>query len=135
MEELMKFLAENPTFYFATVEGYLPRVRPFGFAMEYNGRLYFAIGKHKAAYKQLLDNTNIEVCTANDKGEWVRVRGTVDFDNGEAAREKAFSVMPQLRELYNEKTGNVLGMVYMDRISAEWFSLDGGRKTLFCQGM
>ena len=49
MEELMNFLKENPTFYFATVDGYLPRVRPFGFAMVYRDRLYFAIGKHKAA--------------------------------------------------------------------------------------
>ena len=71
MEEIMAFLKENPTFYFATVEGYKPRVRPFGFAMEYKGRLYFAIGKHKAAYKQILDNTNIEICTANDRGEWI----------------------------------------------------------------
>ena len=89
MEEIMAVLKENPTFYFATVEGYKPRVRPFGFAMEYKGRLYFAIGKHKAAYKQILDNTNIEICTANDRGEWLRIQGTVDFDNTEAAKKRA----------------------------------------------
>ena len=32
-EEIMEFLKENPTFYLATVDGYLPRVRPIGFAM------------------------------------------------------------------------------------------------------
>ena len=31
-EEIMEFLKENPTFYLATVDGYLPRVRPIGFA-------------------------------------------------------------------------------------------------------
>ena len=55
-EEIMEFLKENPTFYLATVDGYLPRVRPIGFAMWYNGHLCIALGKHKAAYKQLLDN-------------------------------------------------------------------------------
>ena len=63
-EEIMEFLKENPTFYLATVDGYLPRVRPIGFAMWYNGHLCIALGKHKAAYKQLLDNTNLEICAA-----------------------------------------------------------------------
>ena len=49
-EEIMEFLKENPTFYLATVDGYLPRVRPIGFAMWYNGHLCIALGKHKAAY-------------------------------------------------------------------------------------
>ena len=125
MEEIMAFLKENPTFYFATVEGYKPRVRPFGFAMEYKGRLYFAIGKHKAAYKQILDNTNIEICTANDRGEWLRIQGTVDFDNTEAAKKRAFEVMPQLADIYNTESGLELGMVYMDRMSAKLFSMSG----------
>ena len=125
MEEIMAFLKENPTFYFATVEGYKPRVRPFGFAMEYKGRLYFAIGKHKEAYKQILDNTNIEICTANDRGEWLRIQGTVDFDNTEAAKKRAFEVMPQLADIYNPESGLELGMVYMDRMSAKLFSMSG----------
>ena len=125
MEEIMAFLKENPTFYFATVEGYKPRVRPFGFSMEYKGRLYFAIGKHKAAYKQILDNTNIEICTANDRGEWLRIQGTVDFDNTEAAKKRAFEVMPQLADIYNPESGRELGMVYMDRMSAKLFSMSG----------
>lgn len=134
MEELMKFLAANPTFYFATVEGYRPRVRPFGFAMEHEGKLYFAIGKHKAAYQQLLDNTNIELCTADTNGEWVRVRGTVDFDSRPETLAKAFALMPDLRELYNEKTGHELSMVYMDRISAQWFNLAGDSRELVRKG-
>ena len=52
-EEIMQFLKDNPTFYLATVDGYLPRVRPLGFAMWYKDHLCLGIGKHKAAYKQL----------------------------------------------------------------------------------
>ena len=95
-EEIMEFLKENPTFYLATVDGYLPRVRPIGFAMWYNGHLCIALGKHKAAYKQLLDNTNLEICAANDRGEWLRVQGTANFDNSPEAQAAAFQVMPQL---------------------------------------
>lgn len=31
MNEVLKFLTDNPTFYIATVDGDKPRVRPFGF--------------------------------------------------------------------------------------------------------
>ena len=113
-EEIMEFLKENPTFYLATVDGYLPRVRPIGFAMWYNGHLCIALGKHKAAYKQLLDNTNLEICAANDRGEWLRVQGTANFDNSPEAQAAAFQVMPQLADMYNEETGNKLGIVYYD---------------------
>ena len=75
-EEIMQFLKDNPTFYLATVDGYLPRVRPLGFAMWYNGHLCLGIGKHNAAYKQLLDNTNLELCACNDRGEWLRIQGS-----------------------------------------------------------
>jgi uncharacterized pyridoxamine 5'-phosphate oxidase family protein len=130
MEELMKFLEENPVFYLATVEGYLPRVRPLGFAMWYNGHLCLAIGKQKAAYKQLLDNTNLEICVANDRGEWLRVQGTANFDNTPATVAAAMQKMPQLADLYNDETGHKLGIVYLDHISARLFSMSGAEREL-----
>ena len=101
-EEIMKFLKDNPTFYLATVDGYLPRVRPMGFAMWYKDHLCLAIGKHKAVYKQLLDNTNLEICAANDRGEWMRIQGTANFDNSPEAQEAAFKTAPQLEDIYND---------------------------------
>ena len=124
-EEIMEFLKENPTFYLATVDGYLPRVRPIGFAMWYKDHLCIALGKHKAAYKQLLDNTNLEICAANDRGEWLRVQGTANFDNSPEAQAAAFQAMPQLADLYNEETGHKLGIVYLDHLSAKLFSMSG----------
>ena len=118
-EEILEFLKENPTFYLATVDGYLPRVRPIGFAMWYNGHLCIALGKHKAAYKQLLD-----------RGEWLRVQGTANFDNTPEAQAAAFQVMPQLADLYNEETGNKLGIVYLDHLSAKLFSMSGTVKDI-----
>ena len=106
-EEIMEFLKENPTFYLATVDGYLPRVRPIGFAMWYK------------------DNTNLEICAANDRGEWLRVQGTANFDNTPEAQAAAFQVMPQLADLYNEETGHKLGIVYLDHLSARLFSMSG----------
>ena len=130
MDELMLFLKDNPVFYLATVDGYLPRVRPLGFAMWYNGHLCLAIGKHKAACKQLLDNTNLEICTANDRGEWLRVQGTANFDNSPEALAAAFKQMPQLSDMYNEESGLKLGIVYLDHLSAKIFSMSGAQRDL-----
>ena len=40
MEEVVKFLKEAETYYLATVEGDQPRVRPFGTAHIFEGKLY-----------------------------------------------------------------------------------------------
>lgn len=129
-EEIMKFLKDNPTFYLATVDGYLPRVRPMGFAMWYKDHLCLAIGKHKAVYKQLLDNTNLEICVANDRGEWMRIQGTANFDNSPEAQEAAFKTAPQLEDIYNDESGLKLGIVYLDHISAKLFSMSGTVKDI-----
>ena len=73
----------------------------------------------------LLDNTNLEICAANDRGEWLRVQGTANFDNTPEAQAAAFQVMPQLADLYNEETGHKLGIVYLDHLSARLFSMSG----------
>ena len=129
-EEIKQFLKDNPTFYLATVDGYLPRVRPLGFAMWYNGHLCLGLGKHKAAYKQLLDNTNLELCACNDRGEWLRIQGTANFDNTPEAQEAAFLQMPQLADIYNEESGLKLGIVYLDHLSAKLFSMSGAVKDI-----
>lgn len=45
MEQVVKFLKEAETYYLATVEGDQPRVRPFGTAHIFEGRLYIQTGK------------------------------------------------------------------------------------------
>ena len=39
-EEIMEFLKENPTFYLATVDGYLPRVRVLHTSDKEQGQIY-----------------------------------------------------------------------------------------------
>ena len=38
MKEVLQFLQENAPFYIATVDGDKPKVRPFGFVMEHEGK-------------------------------------------------------------------------------------------------
>ena len=121
MEELKKVLEGRPVLYLATVEGYLPRVRPINHYMVWNDRFYIAMGKHKEAYKQLL---------ALGSDEWVRIRGTVNFDTSAEAYAAAFAEMPDLKESFSEDTGKRLALIYLDHISAMVFDREDNAQLL-----
>lgn len=126
MKKILDFLEETKTFYFATVDGNSPRLRPFGFFMQHNGKLYFGMGKHKATFMQLQSNPNVEICTTNTKYQWIRIRGTVIMDDSKEAQKAAFIAMPMLKQIYNEETGNTMGLVYLDGGEAVIADMNGG---------
>ncbi len=62
IEKVLAFLDKVKTYYLATVEGDQPRVRPFGTALIYDGKLYIQTGKVKPVSKQLAINPKAEIC-------------------------------------------------------------------------
>ena len=62
MERVCKFLKDAETYYLATVDGNRPRVRPFGTAHIFEGRLYIQTGRKKEVSRQIAANPNVEIC-------------------------------------------------------------------------
>ena len=89
MEQVENFLKEAETYYLATVEGDQPRVRPFGTAHIFEGKLYIQTGKVKEVSKQLHANPKAEIC-AFKNGEWLRVAGELIEDDRVEARQSMF---------------------------------------------
>lgn len=125
MEKIINFLKENPTFYFATVEGDKPKVRPFGFFMEHNRKLYFGMGKHKQSYKQVVENPNVEISTTSAYGQWIRISGVAVFDESEEVMAKTFETMPELKNIYNEESGLTMATFYLKDGVAEFADFNG----------
>ena len=75
MNEVLAFLLENRIVYLATVDGNIPKVRPVGFVMEFEGKLYFSTSNQKNVYKQLKANPNFEVSIISKTGDWLRLKG------------------------------------------------------------
>ncbi len=125
MNQILEFLKANPVFYLATVDGDKPRVRPIGFFMEYEGKLYIALGKHKKSYQQILDNPNVEISTTSPKNEWIRITGQAIVDDRPEVIEAVFINRPRLKDLYNEKTGLVIAPLYLEHAQAEFFDMTG----------
>lgn len=76
MEEIIEYLNRSRIFYLATCEGDQPRVRPFGFALLYEGQLYFSTLTGKPVYEQLLANPKVELCCLGREQTWIRICGT-----------------------------------------------------------
>ena len=62
MERAVKFLKDAGIYYLATMEGDQPRVRPFGTAHIFEGKLYIQTGKVKEVSKQIHANPKVEIC-------------------------------------------------------------------------
>ena len=60
MEKVCEFLKSAGTYYLATVEGDQPRVRPFGTAHIFEGKLYIQTGKSKPVSKQIAANPSVK---------------------------------------------------------------------------
>ena len=103
--DVCKFLDEAQTYYLATVEGDQPRVRPFGTALIYEGKLYIQTGKAKAVSRQLAANPKAEICAFHE-GRWLRVAGELVNDDRREPKAAMLDKMPQLKAMYSADDDN-----------------------------
>lgn len=105
IERVYEFLEKAGTYYLATVEGDQPRVRAFGTALLYEGKLYIQTGKIKPVSKQIKANPKVEICAFKD-GQWMRLAGVLEEDDRREVKKAMLDKMPDLRAMYNEDDGN-----------------------------
>ncbi|MEJ2110102.1 MAG: pyridoxamine 5'-phosphate oxidase family protein [Acidobacteriota bacterium] len=100
MSSAIEFLKANQVFHLATVDGSEARVRPFGFVMNRNGKLYMCTSKAKDVCKQMKNNPEIEISAMGPEGTWLRIRGSIAFDDSREAKMQAFEEAPMLLQIY-----------------------------------
>lgn len=105
MERIINFLKEADTYYLATVEGDQPRVRPFGTAHIFEGKLYIQTGKVKNVSKQIHANPKVEIC-AYKNGEWLRIAGELIEDDRKEPKQSMLDAYPSLKKMYSADDGN-----------------------------
>ena len=105
MEKVCEFLKSAGVYYLATVEGDQPRVRPFGTAHIFEGKLYIQTGKSKPVSKQLAANPKCEICAFKD-GVWLRVAAELVEDDRVEAKKSMLDDYTSLRNMYDENDAN-----------------------------
>ncbi|MBQ7886118.1 MAG: pyridoxamine 5'-phosphate oxidase family protein [Clostridia bacterium] len=120
MERVCEFLKAAGTYYLATVEGDQPRVRPFGTAHIFEGKLYIQTGKVKPVSKQLAVNPKAELCAFKD-GVWLRVAGELVEDDRVEAKKSMLDAYSNLRAMYDENDSNTQ-VLYLKNATATFSS-------------
>ena len=105
MVRVCQFLKEAGVYYLATVEGNQPRVRPFGTAHIFEGKLYIQTGKSKPVSKQLAENPKAEISAFKD-GVWVRIACELVEDDRVEAKKSMLDEYTNLRAMYDENDPN-----------------------------
>ncbi|GHV07324.1 NimC/NimA family protein [Spirochaetia bacterium] len=129
MQEIIKFLQDSKVFFLATADGDQPRVRPMGFVMEYEGKLTFSTNNKKDMYKQMKANPRVEISACSPEGKTLRLTGTVVFNTGKAAKEKALEVMPGLKRMYSADD-DIFTLFYYVNGTAVFSDMQGGKREI-----
>lgn len=123
MREVYDFLKQCGIYYLATAEGDQPRVRPFGTADIFEGRLYIQTGKVKAVSKQMQANPKVEICACKD-GEWLRITATAVRDDRIEPKRHMLDQYPQLQNRYKADDDNT-EVLYLQDATATFCSFAG----------
>ena len=128
MQEVLDFLKKAGTYYLATTEGDQPRVRPFGTAHIYNGKLYIQTAKDKPCAKQMAANPKIEICAMNE-GAWIRIAASAITDDSREAKLSMLEAYPMLKERYSADDDNT-NVLYLKDATATIESFGGPPKVI-----
>ena len=128
MERVCEFLKAAGTYYLATMEGDQPRVRPFGTAHIFEGKLYIQTGKVKPVSKQLAVNPKAELCAFKD-GVWLRVAGELVEDDRVEAKKSMLDAYSNLRAMYDENDNNTQ-VLYLKNATATFSSFTAPAETV-----
>jgi uncharacterized pyridoxamine 5'-phosphate oxidase family protein len=130
MSKINDFLNEAGVFFLATEDGNQPKIRPLGAHLEMDGKVLFGIGDFKEVYKQMQKNPQVEIVACKQDGHWLRYTGTAVFETDEKYANAMLDAMPNLRNIYNEETGNKLAMFHLENATAVDIAMMGAGESL-----
>lgn len=118
MKEVVKFLQDNITGFLATVEEGKPKVRPFQFMLEDNGKLFFCTNNTKEVFKQLKANPYVEFSSYTPKFAWIRLSGKVEFSNDVEIKEKILENSGLVKSIYQTADNPIFEIFYIEHGTA-----------------
>ncbi len=116
MERVANYLKEAGIYYLATIDGDQARVRPFGTAHIFEGKLYIQTGKVKDVSKQIHANPKVEICACKG-GDWLRVAGTLVEDPRIEAKKSMLDAYPSLQSMYSAEDDNTEVFYFKDAVA------------------
>lgn len=130
MSKVNDFLTEAGVFFLATADGDQPKLRPLGAHLEMDGKVIFGVGDFKNVYKQMVANPKVEIAACKQDGHWMRYTGTAVFEEDPKYAEAILNMIPDLRNIYNEQTGNKMMTFHLEDATAVDIAMMGEGENL-----
>lgn len=113
MKEVIEFLKVNSTGFLATVEEGKPHVRPWGFMLEQDGKLWFCTANTKDVFRQLQKNPAVEF-SASQNYVTARVSGEVKFSKDLKMKKTILDNDDVVKEIYKTPDNPIFEIFYLD---------------------
>lgn len=119
MNEVVKFLNENPVQYLGTTDKTgRPKVRPFQFMLEKDGRMYFCTSNKKEVYAEIKNNPYIELCASSPAFAWIRLSGRVVFSDDLNIKAAVIEHSSLVKSIYKTPENPVFEIFYLENAKA-----------------
>lgn len=114
MKKVIEFLMANPVQYLATVgrDG-KAKCRPFMFAGEMEGKLWFCTNNKKEVYLDMQVNPEVELSVSSSDYAWLRLNGKGVFENNMAAKEMCIQ-NPIVKSQYGDASNPIFEVFYLE---------------------
>jgi uncharacterized pyridoxamine 5'-phosphate oxidase family protein len=118
MEEVLRLLKESQYGFLATVDDGKPRVRPFGFMFEEEGKLYFCTNNKKEVYRQLTVLPFVEYAITLPDMVTVRINGEIKFCEDIDKKEKALNASELVKRGYKTADNPIFEVFFIEHGTA-----------------
>lgn len=114
MIEILEFLSKSKVQYLASIglDG-KPKVRPFQFMFEEDGKLWFCTSNQKEIYKELKKQPYIELCASDKNMSWLRIEAKVIFADNLDIKQKVFECSPLVKGIYKNPNNTEFEVFYL----------------------
>lgn len=112
----------------ATTDGNSIETRVFQSLWIEDRKVFFCTGAQKDVYKQLVAKPIASFCVENKFSPVLSVNGTVSFVEDMSCKEKAFEILPMLKNLYQDPTNPNFKVFYIDIKQVKTFSYAEGSR-------
>ena len=114
MNKGVTVLQENPVQYLATVgrDG-KAKCRPFMFALEKDGKLWFCTNNQKEVYKDMQENPYVEISVSSPEYAWIRLSGKVVFENNMEVKQGCME-NPIVKSQYDTADNPIFEVFYLE---------------------
>ncbi len=127
IETILEYLTTIPAWFLATCEEDQPHVRPFSFAAQQEGKIWFCTATNKDVYHELTINPKFELSAWKPGSGWLILRGSAGLEDrvSDKIRQDGYEHMLGLGEYYESAHDPLLTFFSVENPQAWICDIDG----------